>query len=167
MPVSGQYACSRGISLQSAAATDGMLTLSSTFSTPLVEGAINRRGRGPSSSLLSQTGKLERWTEGRGRPSRGRLFISHSPDLKEFQDFNQTVVSPHTVRQIHAAVDRLLSHRNFLQRRGRRPLSALLTETGVIWSRVHTLFLLVNKPEKTLQLDTDRHRFSQKCCYYE
>lgn len=35
MPVSGQYACSRGISLQEAAAADGMLTLSSTFSTLL------------------------------------------------------------------------------------------------------------------------------------
>lgn len=31
MPVSGQYVCPRGISLQLAAAADGMLTLSSLF----------------------------------------------------------------------------------------------------------------------------------------
>lgn len=42
MPVSGQYACSRGISLQAAAAADGMLTLSSTFSALLM---INQRRR--------------------------------------------------------------------------------------------------------------------------
>lgn len=110
--LSGQYAWTRGISLQSAAAADGKITLSSPFPNATCEEQLTNRDE-----LISfPEGKLERWTGGRGHSSQGCLFISHSlRTLKRRRTLikQSTLETFNTASQTHTGADKPLSPRNF------------------------------------------------------